>query len=75
MRDVLDHGQIVRDEQIGEAEVLLQVDQQVDHLRLHRHVERGHRLVADDQLRLQGERACDDEALALAARELVRKAR
>ena len=46
--------------------------EQVDHLRLHRDVERRDRLVADDQLRPQRERARDAEALALAAGELVR---
>ena len=51
MADVLDHRQVVRDEQVGQAELVLQVHQQVDDLRLHRHVERRHRLVADDQAR------------------------
>ena len=46
MADMLDHGEIVRDEQIGEAVLALQVDQQVDDLRLDRDVERGDRLVA-----------------------------
>ena len=48
--------------------------EQVQDLRLHRHVERRDRLVADDQLRLQRERAGDADALPLAARELVRVA-
>ena len=38
-------------------EVALQVAQQVEDLRLDRHVERGDRLVGHDQLRLQRERA------------------
>jgi hypothetical protein len=50
----------------------LQVLQQVDDLRLDRHVERRHRLVADDQLRAPGQRPGDADALALAAGELVR---
>ena len=72
--DVLDHRQIVRDEQVGEAEFLLQVFQQVDDLRLDRDVERGDRLVADDQLRRHRQRPGDADALALAAGELVRVA-
>ena len=52
----------------------LQVLEQVDHLRLDRHVERGDRLVGDEQLGLQGQRAGDADALALAAGELVRVA-
>src|SRR5439155_6337243 len=43
-----------------------------DDLRLHRHVERGGRLVGDQQDRLRGERQRDDHALAHAAGELVR---
>ena len=66
------HREIVRDEQVGQAEPLLQVLQQVDDLRLDRHVERRDRLVADDELGLDGQRAGDADALALAAGELVR---
>ena len=72
--DLPDHRQVVRDEDVGQVEVTLQVAQQVEDLRLDRHVERGDRLVADDQLRRQRERARDADALALAARELVRVA-
>ena len=69
-----DDVEVVRDEDVGEAEVALQVLEQVEDLRLHGDVERGHRLVADDQLRVDRERAGDADPLALAARELVRKA-
>ena len=72
--DVLDDRQVVGDEQVGETAVALEVLEQVDHLRLHGDVERRHRLVADDEARLHGERARDADALALAAGELVRVA-
>ena len=52
----------------------LQVVEQVDDLRLDRDVERRHRLVADDQLGPQRERAGHPDALALAAGELGREA-
>ena len=51
--DVLDDADVVRDEQVGQAELALQLAQQVQDLRLHRDVERRGRLVADDQLRLR----------------------
>ncbi len=51
----------------------LQVVEQVDDLRLDRDVERRDRLVADDQLRPQRERARDADPLALTARELRRE--
>ena len=47
--DVVDDGEVVRDEEVGEAERALQVAHQVQHLRLHRHVERRRRLVADEE--------------------------
>ena len=46
---VLDHAEVVADEQIGEAELAAQVHEQVEHLRLDRDVERRHRLVADQE--------------------------
>ena len=60
------------DEEISEPEFLLQILQQVDDLGLDRYVQRRHRLVADDQLGFDGERARDTDALALTAGELVR---
>jgi hypothetical protein len=45
---------------------------QLDDLRLHRDVERGGRLVGDEQIGLVGERHGDHHALALAAGQLMR---
>ena len=61
----------MRNEQIGRAELLLQVLHQVDHLRLDRDVQCGDRLICDDELGLHDQRAGDADALALAAGELV----
>ena len=46
--------------------------QQAQDLRLHRDVQRRDRLVRDENLGIERERACDADALALAAGELVR---
>ena len=62
------------DEDVGEAELLLEVVEQVDDLGLDRDVERRDRLVGDDQLRLQREGAGDPDPLPLPAGELVRVA-
>ncbi len=70
--DVLHDRQVVGDEQVGQPESGAQVGQEVEDLGLDRHVERRDRLVADDELRLDGERPGDADALALAAGELVR---
>ena len=73
--DPLDHGEVVRDEQVGEAVIALQPREQREHLRLHRDVERGDGLVEHDELRLDRQRAGDRDALALPAGELVREPR
>ncbi len=72
VRQVLHDGEVVADEQQRHAELVLQIDQQVDDLRLHRHVQRRHRLIADDQVRARRQRARDADALPLAAGEFVR---
>ena len=53
---------------------LLQVEQQVQRLRLDRDVERGNRFVGHDQPRVEGQGAGDADALPLAAAEGVREA-
>ena len=67
MRDVLDNGEIVADEQQREAELPLQVLQQIDDLRLDRDVERRNRFVADDQVGFRRECPGDTDTLALTA--------
>ena len=54
------------------VELALQVADQVEDLRLHGHVERGGRLVGDEQLRVVDQRHRDHRALPHAAGELVR---
>ena len=64
-------GQVVAHEHHREAQLLLQLVQQVDDLLLHRHVEGGGRLVGNDELRVARQRHGDEHALALPAGELV----
>src|SRR5665647_2111321 len=71
---VLDHRQVVGDEDVRQFELVLKVLEEVDHLRPDGHVEGAHRLVADDELRVERQGAGDADALALPARELVRVA-
>jgi hypothetical protein len=70
--DVPDDGQIVRDEQIGDAELTLQTGQKVDHLGLDRDVERAHWFIANDQIRADSDRPGDPDPLALPPAELPR---
>ncbi|MCY1309442.1 hypothetical protein D9M70_595380 [compost metagenome] len=62
------------DHQIGEAELFLKVEQQVDDLCADRYVEGRDRLVEHDDLGLEDQRAGDADALALAAGEFMRVA-
>src|SRR5690606_40786350 len=45
--DLAHHGEVVADEQVTQSETLAQVHEEVQHLRLHRDVERGDRLVGE----------------------------
>ena len=65
-------GEVMADHHQRRAELLLQAEQQVHDLRLRGDVEGGRGLVGDQQPRLAGQRDRDDNALAHAARQLVR---
>src|SRR5256885_657792 len=66
------HAEVVRDEDRGRAEVLVHCAQQVEDLRLNRHVERRRRLVGDQHLRRRRQAHGDHRALPHATGELVR---
>ena len=55
--EVLDDGQVMGNEENGQAELLPQLVQQVDNLGLNGHVQRGHGLVGNDQLRVHDDAA------------------
>ena len=72
--DVPGQAEVVGDDEHRQAELVAQPQQQRQDLAAHRGVQRGHRLVGDEHLGLEDERAGDDDALALAAGQLVRVA-
>src|SRR3989442_4724777 len=72
--DVTDNTQVVCDEDVGEAEAFLELIQQIQDLGLDRYVERGYRLIGDDKLRVERQRSCEADPLALASGELMRTA-
>jgi hypothetical protein len=61
----------VGDEHDRRVDLVLDPDQHLQDLGLHGHVERGGRLVGDEQVGLAGDRHGDHRPLAHAARELV----
>ncbi len=70
--DLPHDAEVVGDEQHRHAQAPLQLFEKLEDLRLHGDVERGGRLVGDEQVGLVGERHGDHHPLALAAGKLVR---
>jgi hypothetical protein len=64
----------VGDHQAGEPQVVAQPQQQAQDLPAHRRVEGGHRLVGDQDGRVQDQGAGDDHPLSLPPGELVGEA-
>ncbi len=62
------------DEQIRQAQLITQVEQELQQLGLHGDVERAGDFVADDELGVERQRAGDADALTLPAGELMRVA-
>ena len=72
VRRLGDDAHVVRDDDHRHVVLVPEVVEQVEHRRLDGHVERGRRLVGDQELRVAGERDRDHHALAHPAREAVR---
>ena len=70
--DAFNHRHIMRDEQKGDFHRSLQFDNQVDHLRFDRHIQRRHRLVGDNHLGIHRQRAGNADALALTTGKFMR---
>ena len=67
--DVFYHRQVMADEQVGQAQFLLEILEQVDDLRLDAHVERTHRFIADNKPGLHRQGPGDPNSLPLTAAE------
>ena len=72
VRDVAHDAEVVRDEEVRDLLLGLELDEQVEDRGLHGDVEGRRRLVAHDELRVAGECARDRHALLESARELHR---
>src|ERR1700723_268886 len=73
--EIADYWHGVGNKKIRQAEVALQLREQVDDLRADAHIERGDWLIGDDEFGAEGEGARDADTLALASAEFVGKAR
>ncbi len=63
--------EVVRDEEIGVIELLLQILHQIQDLRLNRDVQRGCGLISDDEIRIHRKNPCKHDTLVLTAAQLV----
>ena len=72
LADMLYNGQIVGDEQIRQVVFALEINEQINNLRLDGNVERAHSFVTNDELRFNGEGTRDADPLALTAAEFMR---
>ena len=64
-------GEVVADEEVGQALLALQVFHDVEHLRLHTHIECRRGFVTHQEFGLRGQGAGDGNTLALATGKLV----
>ena len=62
---------LVLNEQVGQIHPLLEIHQQIDNLSLYGNIQRGNRLVTNDELRAQAQCPCDAHHLALAPVQLM----
>ncbi len=69
--DLDEHGEVVRDEEHRESELPLEPLQQLEHLGLNHHIERGGGLVRDHERRVARQSHRDHHPLLLPAGELV----
>ena len=59
MADAFHHRHVMGNKQKGEIKALLQIQHQIDDLRLNRNIQRRNAFVSNDNLRLQCQRAGD----------------
>ena len=71
VRHILDHAQVMGNEQVGQLFGLLQILYQVQHLRPDRYIQGRHRLIAYHKLRIQHKGPCNHDTLPLTAGELM----
>src|SRR5919197_1414626 len=70
---MLDSGQVVADQEIGDTDLSLQIFEEIENLRTDRDIEGGHRLVEDHQRWLQRQSPRNPDTLALTTAKLVWK--
>ena len=65
--NVFDHGQIVRNKQIGQPHLPLQTDKQIYYLCLNGNIQSGNRFIAYNELRFQSQSPGNADTLSLSS--------
>ena len=63
----------MRDEEVGQPILLLQIVEQIEDLGSNGDIQRGHRFIRHDHPGTYCDRPCDHDALALTARKVIRE--
>ena len=74
MGDTANDPEIMGDEEVGQAQIILQLFEQFQNVFCHQLVERRCRFIADDQIRIGRQRTSNTDTLLLAARKGCRQA-
>ena len=69
--DMLYNQKVMRDEEIRDAQLILQILKHVQNLRLNRYVQSRYRLIADDEGRIHCQRTGNADSLSLSAGKLM----
>src|SRR6185295_3948963 len=71
-RNMLHHGQVMSNEQIGEPELGLQILQDIQDLGLNGNIQRGNWLVTNNEFGAEGQRTGNPDSLSLTAGKFMR---
>ena len=71
LAQVFDHREVVRDKEVGQTKLLLDIIEEVDDLGLNREIKSGDGFVGDDQFRFHRQGAGNADALPLPAGEFM----
>ncbi|MOA32751.1 hypothetical protein D3C78_1539950 [compost metagenome] len=63
---MLDHRQVMGDEDVRQSQILLQIHHQVQYLRTHRNVQCGNRFIGNHHIGIQHQSTCNRDTLTLA---------
>ena len=67
------HGKVMGDEEVGQTQLFLKLDQQIDNLRLNGNIQCRYRLITDNKFRIYSQSSRNTDTLPLSAGKLMRE--